>query len=156
MQSQGLTSESNYRRTHRNLKSPFVKVDFADCPVETSLGVLGKKWTMAIIRDIGAYGVDRFSSLSRSLAGIPPRVLATRLKQLENGGFITKKVEKSVPPKIVRWSLTEKGVDAIRIGMMLAVFGSKWYASRVFDDERPRKMNEIYTREGIALFMKGF
>ncbi len=156
MQRQELTSESDYRRTHKNLKSPFVKVDFADCPVETSIGVLGKKWTMAIIRDVGAYGVDRFSGLRRSLAGIPPKVLATRLKQLEHEGFIVKRVEKSVPPKVVRWSLTEKGVDAIRIGMMLAAFGSKWYASRVFDDERPRKLNEIYSREGIELFMKDF
>ena len=156
MQRQQLTSESTYRKTHKNLKSRFVKVDFADCPVQTSLGVLGKKWTMAIIRDIGAYGVDRFSGLSRSLAGIPPRVLATRLKQLEAQGFVTKRIEKNVPPKVVRWSLTEKGVDAIRIGMMLAVFGSKWYASIVFDDETPRKMNEIYSREGIALFMKDF
>jgi DNA-binding HxlR family transcriptional regulator len=153
---QRLSLESEYRTTHKNLKSPFVKVDFADCPVGISLGVLGKKWTMAIIRDIGAYGVDRFSALIRSLAGIPPNVLATRLKQLEHDGFIVKSVEKSMPPRVVRWSLTEKGVDAIRLGMMLAVFGSKWYASRVFDDERPRKMNEIYSHEGIQLFMRDF
>ena len=133
-----------------------MSVDFAQCPVETSLGVLGKKWTMAIIRDIGAYGVDRFNRLLKSLATIPPKVLATRLKQLEEEGIIKKYVEKSVPPKIVRWSLTEKGVDAIRIGMMLAVFGSKWYADRIFDDKRPRKMTEIYNRQGIELFMKDF
>ena len=133
-----------------------MQIDFADCPVETSLGILGKKWTIAIIRDIGAYGVDRFNGLLRSLSAIPPKVLATRLKQLEQEGFIQKYVEKSVPPKIVRWSLTEKGIDAIRIGMMLAVFGSKWYADRVFDDKRPRKMSEIYSREGIQLFMRDF
>jgi DNA-binding HxlR family transcriptional regulator len=132
-----------------------VIVDFADCPVETSLGILGKKWTMAIIRDIGAYGVDRFSGLSRSLPGISSKILATRLKRLEQEGFIEKVVEKKVPPKVIRWSLTEKGVDAIRIGMMLAVFGSKWFAAKVFDDGIPRKMVEIYNREGIELFMKG-
>jgi DNA-binding HxlR family transcriptional regulator len=156
LQKQELGYESEYRRTHKQLKSPFVNVDFAQCPVENSLGVLGKKWTMAIIRDIGAYGVDRFNGLLKSLATIPPKVLATRLKQLEEEGFIKKYVEKSVPPKIVRWSLTEKGVDAIRIGMMLAVFGSKWYADRIFDDKRPRKMTEIYNRQGIELFMKDF
>ena len=133
-----------------------MSVDFAQCPVETSLGVLGKKWTMAIIRDIGAYGVDRFNRLLKSLDTIPPKVLATRLKQLEEEGIIKKYVEKSVPPKIIRWSLTEKGVDAIRIGMMLGVFGSKWYADRVFDDKRPRKMTEIYNRQGIELLMKDF
>ena len=146
--------ESEYRRTHKQLKSPFVSINFAQCPVETSLGILGKKWTMAIIRDIGAYGVDRFSRLLKSIPGIPSKVLASRLKQLEKEGFIQKYVEKSAPPKIVRWSLTEKGVDAIRVGMMLAVFGSKWYADRIFDDKRPRKMTEIYSSQGIELFMK--
>jgi DNA-binding HxlR family transcriptional regulator len=153
-QMQELDFESEYKRTHKQLKSPFVSVDFAQCPVETSLGILGKKWTMAIIRDIGAYGVDRFSRLLESLHGIPSKVLATRLKQLEEEGFIQKYVEKSIPPKIVRWSLTEKGIDAIRVGMMLAVFGSKWYATRIFEDKRPRKMTEIYSRQGIELFMK--
>jgi DNA-binding HxlR family transcriptional regulator len=156
LQKPELALETEYRRTHKHLKSPYVQIDFADCPVETSLGIFGKKWTIAIIRDVGAYGVDRFSSLLRSLHGIPPKVLATRLKQLEQEGFIQKYVEKSVPPKIVRWSLTEKGIDAIRVGMMLAVFGSKWYADRVFEDKKPRKMSEIYSREGIQLFMQDF
>ena len=138
------------------MKSPFVSIDFAQCPIETSLGVLGKKWTMAIIRDIGGYGVDRFNRLQKSLPGIPSKVLATRLKQLENEGFVQKYVEKSVPPKIVRWSLTEKGVDAMRVGMMLAAFGSKWYADRVFDDKIPRRMNQIYNHLGIELLMKDF
>ena len=156
LQNQEFGFESEYRRTHKQLRSPFVSVDFAQCPVETSLGVLGRKWTMAIIRDIGAYGVDRFNLLQKSLPGIPSKVLATRLKQLEEGGFIGKYVEKSIPPKIVRWSLTEKGIDALRVGMMLAVFGSKWYADRIFDDKRPRKMSEIYNRQGIELLMKDF
>ena len=133
-----------------------MNVDFADCPVEISLGTLGRKWTMAIIRDIGAYGVDRYNRLLKSLPGIPHKVLATRLKQLEHEGFIKKYVEKSVPPKVIRWSLTEKGVDTIRIGMMLGAFGSKWYADRVFDDKRPRKMSEVYSNEGINFLMKEF
>ena len=111
---------------------------------------------MAIIRDIGAYGVDRFNRLQKSLPGIPSKVLATRLKQLEQEGFVEKYVEKSVPPKIVRWSLTEKGADAIRVGMMLAVFGAKWYADRIFDDKRPRRMSEIYNSRRIELLMKDF
>ena len=133
-----------------------MSVDFADCPVEISLGIPGKKWTMAIIRDIGAYGVDRFNRLLKSLPGIPHKVLAMRLKQLEHEGFIKKYIEKSVPPKVIRWSLTEKGVDAIRIGMILGAFGSKWYADRVFDDKRPRKLSEVYSNEGIKFLMKEF
>ncbi|HYY50970.1 MAG TPA: hypothetical protein VE643_08865 [Nitrososphaeraceae archaeon] len=28
---------------------------FINCPIKTTLGVLGKKWTMLIIRDTGVY-----------------------------------------------------------------------------------------------------
>ena len=153
---QQLAVESEFRRTHRNLQSRYLNVDFAECPVEASLGLLGKKWTIPIIRDIGVYDRDRFSLLLKSLSSIPPKILATRLKQLEQQGFLTRYVEKSVPPMVVRWSLTEKGLDTIRIGMMLAAFGSKWNADTVFDDKRPRKMHEILNREGMELLVNDF
>ncbi len=148
--------ESEFRRTHRNFTPRFVNVEFADCPVETSLETLGKKWAMLIVRDIGVYGIDRFNQLLKSMSGIPSKVLATRLKQLEKDGFLTRNVERAVPPQIVRWSLTEKGLDAARVGMMMAALGCKWNADKVFDDKRPRKMHEIYNREGMELLMKDF
>src|SRR6266571_9050950 len=82
--------------------------------------------------------------------------LATRLKQLEKDGFLIRNVERAVPPRVVHWSLTEKGVDAARVGMMMAAFSCKWNADKVFDDKRPRKMHEIYNREGMELLMKDF
>ncbi len=155
---QSLSLESEFRRTHKNLETRYKNenITYMNCPVEASLGVLGKKWTMVIIRDIGVYGRDRFNLLLKSLTGIPPKVLATRLKELQQEGFVTRNAEKRVPPMVVRWSLTEKGMDAIRIGMMLAAFGSKWDADTVFEDKKPRKMLEIFNREGMELLMKDF
>ena len=153
---QVLSQQSEFRRTHRNIPARFVNVEFADCPVETSLDMLGKKWAMLIIRDIGVYGIDRFNQLLKSLSGIPEKILATRLKQLEQGGFLMRTVERAVPPQVVRWSLTEKGLDAARVGMMMAALGCKWNADKVFDDKRPRKMHEIYNREGMELLTRDF
>ena len=153
---QEVTLESEFRRTHRNLAAKYLKVEFADCPLTASLGLLGKKWTILIIRDIGIYGRDRFNLLLKSIPGIPSKVLATRLKQLEHEGFIEKFVEKSVPPKIIRWSLTEKGLDAVRIGMMIGAFGSRWHADVVFDDKRPRRMHELLDDQGMALLTRDF
>lgn len=111
---------------------------------------------MLILRDIAMYRRDRFNLLLRSLPGIPTKILATRLKQLEYEGFIKRHVERGVPPKIVRWLLTEKGLDAIRIGMMIGAFGAKWHADRVFDDKKPRRITEIYDREGMELLFRDF
>ena len=151
------TYETDFRRSHKNLDSRYLSpIDFADCPVESALGVLGRKWSVVIIRDIGVYGRDRFNQLLRSLPGISPRVLATRLKQLEVDGIVEKSVEKSKPPKVVRWSLTDKGLDALRVGMMVATFGARWQADRVFFDKRPRTTRELYNREGMELLTRDF
>jgi len=154
---QTLSYETDFRRTHKNLEARYLSpIDFADCPVEATLGVLGRKWSIVIIRDIGVYGRGRFNQLQKSLPGISPRVLATRLRQLEDDGIVKKFVEKSKPPKIVRWSLTEKGLDALRVGMMVASFGARWQAERAFFDKIPRTARELYNREGMELLTRDF
>lgn len=128
---QELSLESEFTRTHKNLEVRYKNPDimYVNCPVEATLGVLGKKWTILILRDIGIYGRDRFSRLLKSVSGIPPKVLATRLKQLEQEGFIKKYVEKSKPPMVVRWSLTEKGPR----------FDTDWHYARRFRSEVARR-----------------
>jgi len=119
------------------------QVSFMKCPIKTSLGVLGKKWTMLIIRYIGVYKITRFNRLLESIAGITPRILSMRLKELEKKGFIECDKEKR-SPIIVQWRLTEKGKDTLPILMQLVVFGSKWYSDVVFEDKMPRKLTEIF------------
>ncbi len=118
-------------------------VVFAQCPIRTSLGVLGKKWAMLLLRDIGILGVDRFNRLLDSNPGLTPRVLSMRLKELEKEGYI-KCVEKAKSPMIVRWSITEKGRDIIPILLQFTAFGSKWHADIVFEDKKPRKPDELF------------
>lgn len=149
--------ESEFRRTHERLPHRFLraKINFADCPVESSLGVLGRKWAVVILRDIGIYGQDRFSLLHKSLPGMPQKVLGTRLRELEMDGLLARKVEKSTPPKVVRWTLTERGYDALRIGILLSAYGAKWHADRVFDDGVPRTLQQLYNAQGIKLLLSG-
>ena len=55
-------------------------VSFAECPIRISAGLLGKKWTMVIIRNIGFRKIQRFNRLLEATHGITPRVLSQRLK----------------------------------------------------------------------------
>ena len=120
-------------------------VKFQQCPIKASMGVFGRKWTMLMLRDIGFRKIDRFNHLLESIPGLTPRVLSMRLKELEKDGII-KKMEDATSPGIVRWTLTEKGEDALPILMRLIAFGSKWYAPDVFEDKIPRSLNEIFTK----------
>ncbi|MGZ5470174.1 MAG: winged helix-turn-helix transcriptional regulator [Nitrososphaeraceae archaeon] len=119
------------------------QVKFVNCPIRTSLGVLGKKWTILIIRDIGVRKIGRFNRLLESILGLTPRVLSMRLKELEKEGLI-ECVEKKKSPMMVLWRLTEKGKDTLPILIQMVVFASKWYADVIFEDKRPRKFSEIF------------
>ncbi len=123
--------------------------DFTSCPIATSLGILGRKWTMLILRDIAMRKMERFHELLKSIPGITPRVLSLRLRELEEAGMITR-VENRKTPRFVRWNLTEMGWDALPILMSYVAFGSKWYAPAVFADGKPREMNDIYPQENLS------
>ena len=126
---------------------------FAQCPIRTSLGILGKKWAMLLLRDIGILGVNRFNRLLDSIPGLTPRVLSMRLKELEKEGFI-RCAEKGKSPMIVRWTITEKGRDVIPILLQFTAFGSKWHADVVFKDKNPRKPKELFQSKAMKVMQR--
>jgi DNA-binding HxlR family transcriptional regulator len=122
-------------------RPPELRVEFAGCPVKASLDVLGRKWALLILRNIGLYRAERFNEMLRITPGLTKRVLAMRLRELERSGFI-RAVERT--PSHTRWGLTEKGQDALPILMTLVQFGSKWYAHEVFADRQPRALSDVF------------
>ena len=127
-------------------------VPFTNCPIATSLGVLGKKWTILIIRDIGMRKMERFSELLRGAQGITPRVLSQRLKELEVAGMI-EKVHNEKSPKLGRWSLTDMGWDTMPVLMAYTAFGSKWYSNTVLEDGIPREMRQVYPQAELKKYI---
>jgi DNA-binding HxlR family transcriptional regulator len=118
-------------------------VTFKNCPIRISLGVLGKKWTLLILRDIAFLKIDRFNQILRSLPGLTPRVLTLRLKELRESGIIEPVVIQR-RPKLVRWRLTKIGKDTIPILMSFISFGARWYPRTVFEDGKPRTVEELF------------
>jgi len=132
---------SRHKEDSADLLTPAVPI--ANCPIATSLGVLGRKWTILILRDMSMMKKERFSEILRSTPGLTPRVLSNRLRELEREGMI-ERAEKKKGPNFVRWTLTEKGNDTIPILMRFAAFGSRWYADVVFEDKTPKRLREVY------------
>lgn len=128
-----------------------LKVEFENCPVQASLGILGRKWSLLVLRNIELYGKRRFNEMLKVTPGITKRVLSMRLKELEREGFIA--VAES-GPNYSKWELTEKGRDVLPILMMIARFGSKWYADLVFADKVPRSLADVFDEKYIQEIMK--
>lgn len=78
----------------------------SDCPIEFALEIIGKKWTVLILREL-MDGKKRFTELSASLP-ISTKCLTCRLKELESHGIIHRHCFAETPPR-VEYSLTESG-----------------------------------------------
>jgi DNA-binding HxlR family transcriptional regulator len=76
------------------------------CGITRALEVIGAKWTVLIVRDL-LEGPRRFSELEHSLAGISPRTLAQRLRELEHGGVLARDCSAGEAHPVYR--LTDKG-----------------------------------------------
>jgi DNA-binding HxlR family transcriptional regulator len=81
--------------------------DHNTCGVTKTIKLIGSKWSMLILHNLFD-GKKRFGEIQRSLKGISPKTLSLRLKELEQQGFVTKKVFPVVPLH-VEYHLTDKG-----------------------------------------------
>jgi len=124
----------------RGFASPDIQV--TSCPVEVSLGTLGRKWALTLLCDIALYGNMRFSDMLRSRTGITPRILSMRLSDLRKAGLIYR-VPNPEGGRSAKYLLTEKGRDTIPILTALISFGICHHANVVFADGRPRSLEEL-------------
>ena len=105
------------------------------CPVGIDLATLGRKWTVHILESIGVLHIDRFNQILRSLPGLTPRVLIMRLNELEESGLITPIIIQE-SPKLVGWTLTEKGQDTLPILEGYFSFTKKWHPNATLKNHR--------------------
>ena len=112
---------------------------FAARPIKPDLGVLGRKWALLILVDIGLRQVDRFSGLLRSNPTLNSRILSRRLRELEEAGMI-RRMEKKRAPGPVQWIMTEKGIDILPAIIRLIAFGARWHAENPFHGKPPRRL----------------
>jgi len=91
------------------------------CPVARAARIIDGKWTTQIVRDL-LPGKKRYSELLRSLAGISPKVLAARLRFLEEEGLLTKTIYPEVPPR-TEYALTQRGRRLTGVISAMAAFG---------------------------------
>ena len=83
------------------------KDELPECPVATTVSIIGSKWKLLIIRNLLARPW-RFNELKKDLEGISQKVLTDSLRAMEDDGIITRTVYPEVPPR-VEYDLSELG-----------------------------------------------
>lgn len=83
------------------------KDELPECPVATTVSIIGSKWKLLIIRNLLSRPW-RFNELKKDLEGISQKVLTDSLRAMEDDGIITRTVYPEVPPR-VEYALSELG-----------------------------------------------
>lgn len=92
------------------------------CPVATTVGLIGNKWKLLLLRDLLS-GPRRFGELQKSLPEISQKVLTQNLRAMENDGILIRTVYPEVPPR-VEYTLSELGETLRPIMGVMEKWGS--------------------------------
>ena len=111
------------------------------CPVETTFKIIGKRWTVLIIREI-LKGNTQFNRFLENIKGISPKVLTERLRELERLGMIRRRIVSEYPIK-VEYSLTDIGKGLEPVLLSAAWFSMEYMSKAVFKDGIPRTQNHV-------------
>ena len=92
--------------------------DLLACPIENTLKLINRKWTIVIIRDM-FYGKKHFSEFKDGKDNLSNTVLSNTLKFMENNALIEKKVLNNTS----EYYLTKRGRRLNKILYEMASFG---------------------------------
>lgn len=107
------------------------------CPVACTLDLIGDKWTLLVVRDLGC-GKRTFCDIARSPEGIATNILADRLERLVDAGLAEKRASADFAGRDT-YHLTAKGkslrpvLAAVAEWGLQNVKGTKAHLAPVFD-----------------------
>jgi len=92
----------------------------SECPIASSLDIVGDKWTLLVLRDL-LDGKTRFSEFERSPESIPTNILTERLRRLEVHGLAERVKGEG---RRVDYLVTPKGEAMRSVLLALAAWGN--------------------------------
>ena len=95
-----------------------------ECPVATTVSLIGSKWKLLIMRNLLARPW-RFNELQKSINGISQKALTEALRSMVDDGIVIRKAYPEVPPR-VEYSLTELGESMRPIIKAMENWGSAY------------------------------
>lgn len=95
--------------------------------------MVGDKWSLLIIRDLGLFHKRTFREFADSPEAIASNILADRLKRLEEYGIV---IKSRLPDnnKSFQYTLTEKGIDLVPVLTELVLWGNKHLDFKIQED----------------------
>ena len=112
------------------------------CPVDVTLNLINKKWSIQIIRDM-FFGKKHFKEFKEDKPKLSNKVLSNCLKELEENGLI-EKVVLNTTPVTTEYYLTEYGKSMNRIVYELAMFTLYDENDNIYSDETRSELKNTF------------
>lgn len=96
----------------------------SDCPIAGALDLVGDKWSLLLIRDIGLFDKHRNKDFQSAPEAIPSNILADRLKRMAAYGLLEKRRYQDRPPRY-EYHLTRPGRELLPVLRELALWSEK-------------------------------
>ena len=127
--------------------NPSNSIKMKSCPIDNTFKIIGRKFTVLILRNMINSKQTRFNQLLNSVEGANPKTLSVRLREMEKLGLIKRKVYSHEIPIKIEYSPTEKGLALQPILDMMAAYSMRYCSKDVFKDAKPREFKEVYKRD---------
>jgi DNA-binding HxlR family transcriptional regulator len=118
------------------IESVYQLPELKRCPVETTFRIIGKKWTVLIIREMFR-GTTQFNRFLEGIRELTPKVLTERMKELQRLGIIKRKIVSESPIR-VEYILTDLGRQLEPTLLAAASFSMSCLPKTVFRDGKPK------------------
>jgi len=114
-----------------------------NCPIDNTFKIIGKKFTIHIIRNMSLMNHSRFNQFLDNIENINPKTLSARLKEMETPELISRKVYDDTPIS-VEYHLTNKRKDLHGILLQMAAFSMKHYPKQIFKDGKSKTVKQVF------------
>ncbi len=118
------------------------EMSYKCCPVLNTFNLIGKKFSLLILRNMIYNKHKRFNEFLNSIENINPKTLSIRLKEMEKDGLIKRQVFNETPIR-VEYYLTNKGMELQPILEQMALFSIKYCCDQIFENPNPAKISKI-------------
>ncbi len=104
------------------------KDELPECPVATTVQLIGNKWKLLILRNLMYDSKQRFKDFIKTIPAISKKVLTDNLRSLEEDKLVEREVFAEVPPR-VEYSLSPLGQLLKPILDAMYVWGTNYKTS---------------------------
>lgn len=119
--------------------------ELKSCPIEATFRVIGKKWSVLIIREM-LRSTTQFNRFLENIEGITPKVLTERLRELQKFGIVRRRIVSEYPIR-VEYEMTDLGKEFEPVLLAAASFSMRNMPKIVFKDGKPRNPSEILMKQ---------